>query len=167
MWQHNPEKVSQESDHPFGWCLFVCFFKRMAEVVNIILHPPKMSNPPIWAQVNAIDFLFWCCTLMNSRVEVLLSSLEFILLEMTISRCFMIFSRYLSIEAWFWQFWHCGNNYWVRYIYTFSLSFSSYWLLRLQSHDFSWAEKERTPSAIDSESIEPLSVLHSKLKFEW
>ena len=23
------------------------------------------------------------------------------------------------------------------------------------------------PSAIDSESIEPLSVLHSKLKFEW
>ena len=25
----------------------------------------------------------------------------------------------------------------------------------------------KTPSAIDSESIEPLSVLHSKLKFEW
>ena len=24
-----------------------------------------------------------------------------------------------------------------------------------------------SPSAIDSEAIEPLSVLHSKLKFEW
>ena len=27
--------------------------------------------------------------------------------------------------------------------------------------------KGLTPSAIDSDSIEPLSVLHSKLKFEW
>ena len=30
-----------------------------------------------------------------------------------------------------------------------------------------WREVHWNPSAIDSEAIEPLSVLHSKLKFEW
>ena len=32
-----------------------------------------------------------------------------------------------------------------------------------EEHESSYS----SPSAIDSESIEPLSVLHSKLRFEW
>ena len=34
-------------------------------------------------------------------------------------------------------------------------------------HLIEWCSNSENPSAIDSESIEPLSVLHSKLKFEW
>ena len=64
-----------------------------------------------WLLKNRLKWTKWCT--WNDNIKM-----------------FYNFFRYLSIEAWFWQFWHCGNNYWVRYIYTFSLPFSSFWGFR-------------------------------------
>ena len=131
-----------------------------------------MSNPPIWAQVNAIDFLFWCCTLMNSRVEVLLSSLQFILctwndnikvfydffqifvnwgLILTILTLWKQLQGALNLHFFHFIFWvHLHFNLISLFLAMVLYMFSSFWLLGVESHDFLMLKKKELLNCLQS-----------------